>query len=212
MGSLSKSHVWDAGKRKPEMPRSVSFKGERRAERFPSGVVERFVDLQGNVVQCQLLSPGLAMDRDAINRARSQLHLRKSGDGSVVGFIEHDKCPMRHAVRFRHPVTEEEFASMPAELQQPCDCDPSPGRRTAKGIEYNEGCKHIQWIIASRAQREAERRASRRGNQVSVVELERQKLEVARQQADEQRKANERLLQLAEQQAGTAKTRKAPTE
>ena len=49
MGSLSKSHIHDCGKRDPKLPRTVIVNGERRSERYPSGVTERYVSLQGNV-------------------------------------------------------------------------------------------------------------------------------------------------------------------
>jgi hypothetical protein len=199
MGSLSKGYAYDAGKRDPKVPRTVYVKGERRSEKYPSGVMDRFVNLQGNVVQCQLLSPGLARSPDAIARARSQLHQAKNADGSVKGFVEHDRCPLRHAANLRSTTAEEEFAAMPAELHRPCNEDPTVVTKGKKGREYHDPCPHIQWLIESRRTREAERRSARSGRTENVLEMERRKLEIAEQSLAEQRRANERMAQAVEQ-------------
>src|SRR5688572_28103122 len=117
MGSLSKSNIYDAGKRPaPEKPRAVIFEGERRSEKWPQGTFERFVDLQGNVVNEQLCSPGVISSPDVIGRKRHALHFAKNTDGSVVGYVEHSKCPLRHGINMLNPGLENEFAEMPAEL------------------------------------------------------------------------------------------------
>lgn len=211
MATLSKSAIYDAGKRSPEVPRIVYFNGERRNERYASGVTERFVDLNGNVVTCQLLGPGIARDPDKIQRARTELRRHKTRDGLVQAFIEHDKCPLRHGTRHLSSVVEEEFAEMPEALQRPCAEDPQVSMKTKKGIQYSEGCPHVQWLIVERTKKAKARVLERRGEYISPAETERQKLELARQQVDETRKVNERLVQAVEQ-VSTKQSRKAPSE
>jgi hypothetical protein len=215
MGSLSKSHIHDCGKRDPKLPRTVIVNGERRSERYPSGVTQRFVSLQGNVVTCQLVQAGVPGSPDAIGRARIQLQRAKNADGSVQGFVEHDVCPLRHGAHLRSPLMEEEFAAMPEDLKRPCKEDPETRRVVKRGvnkhIEYLEPCAHIQWLIQSRRVREQARRDARSARQVSVMEIEQQKLELARQQVEETRKANERMVAAVENATG-GKAKKAPTE
>lgn len=215
MGSLSASSIHNAGKRDPKKPRTVIVKGERRSESWPSGVTEQFVSLQGNVVTCQLLPAGVAKSPDLIGRARGELHRAKNGDGTVQGFVEHDKCPLKHGVPYRSPLLEEEFALLPDDLKRPCKEDPVTKQIVQRGpnkfIEYLDPCPHIQWLIESRRQRENERRASRRARLDSVLEMERQKVELAKQQLEEQRKANEKLVSVVES-AVARPARKAPTE
>lgn len=213
MGSLSKGYAYDAGKRDPKVPRTVYVKGERRSEKYPSGVIDRYVNLQGNVVQCQLLSPGLARSPDAIAKARGVLHRAKNSDGSVEGFIEHDRCPLRHAVNLRSPTLEAEFADMPMDMKRPCSEDPTVITRGKKGREYHDPCPHIQWVIDSRRAKEAERRSQRSGRTENVIEMERRKLAIAEQTLIEQRATNERMAQAVESAAATPRApRKAPTE
>lgn len=210
MGSMSKGYAYDVGKRDPKIPRTVYVKGERRSEKFPSGVVERFVNLQGHVTQNQLISPGLPRSQDAINQAKAKLHRAKNSDRSIQGFVEHDRCPLRHAAHLRSPLAEEEFAAMPEELKRPCSADPEVVTRGAKGRIYNDPCPHIQWLIESRTEREAERRAARSSRGDSVLDMERRKLELAEAQLAESRKANDRMAAAVESVAKPA--RKAPTE
>lgn len=211
MASLSKGYAYDAGKRDPKVPRTVFVNGERRAEKFPSGIVERFVSLQGNVVQCQLLSPGLARSPDMIAKARAQLHRAKNADGSVHGFVEHDKCPLRHAAHLRSPEAEEEFAEMPMDLKRPCPEDPTIVTRGKKGRVYSDPCPHIQWLIQSRREREEARRAARSSRGESVMDMERKRVALAEQQLEETRKANERIAAAVES-VTAPKPRKAPSE
>lgn len=214
MGTFSATAIHNAGARDPKKPRTLIVGGERRAERYPSGVTERFVDLQGNVVQCQLLPSGIARDQDMINRARGQLHRTKNGDGSIKGFVEHDKCPIKHGAHMRTPEAEEEFSAMPDELKRPCQHNPDTRKIARRGaqrvLEVSDPCPHIKWLIESRIKHEEERRNSRRTRQVSALDLEKQKLDIAKQQLDEQRKANEKMVAVVEASAG--KGRKAQTE
>lgn len=171
------------------------YKGDRRSERWPSGAVERFVDLQGNVVMVQLVPPGIPATDEAKARKRTSLHSRQNGDRSIQGFIEHDKCPLRHGARHRTPMIEEEFASLPADLQRPCAEDPQVARRTAKGIEYGDACPHILWLMESRRAAEGIRRDSRRARNVNHAE---EQLNVAKEQAAHTASINEKLLHAVE--------------
>lgn len=202
MASISKSFGYNVGKGgDPTKPRPITYKGERRSEKWPRGVTERFVDLQGNVVTQQLIGPGLPATTDAINSARTILHDAKNEGGTVQGFVEHGKCPLRHGIRHLSPLLEDEFAAMPAELQRPCAEDPSTaravrdGRGKLKHIEYAEACPHVEWLIQSRREREAERLAARRVRQEGVLEIEKKKLAAIEAQAEEQRVTNARLLE-----------------
>ncbi len=209
--SLSKSSIYDAGSRPdPKKPRTVHVKGERRAEKWPSGTVERFVSLQGNVVQIQMNSPGVAKTADAIARKRNQLHAAKNGDGSVQAFIEYQRCPLRHGLNLITPLVEEEFSEMPDELRRPCGSDPVTAKRTAKGIEYLDPCPHIQWLITRRMDKEAVRRAARSNRQESMRDIELKKLAVAEAQAAATLKTQEKLIELVA--AGKASSKKIGTE
>lgn len=199
---------YDVGKfGDPSKPRRVTYSNERRSEKVPRGVAERFVDLQGNVVTCQLVGPGIPKTNDAVARGRTELHTRKNADGTVVGYVEHNKCPLRHGVQFRNKVIEEEFAGLPENLKRPCEQDPNPSQsmRDAAGviIKHGDACPHVEWIIAARRKKESDRIASRLATRESVLDIERKKLAAAERAAEEQRKTNERMLELmsAKQQA-----------
>jgi hypothetical protein len=195
MASFSKSTVHNAGKRDPKIPRTIFHKGDRRAERWPAGVVERFIDLQGNVTQISMVPPGVPSTPDAVARKRNQMHLKCNHDRSVQGFIEHDKCPLRHGTRHLTETLEAEFSEMPQELQRPCPEDPRVAVRTAKGIEYADGCPHVLWLIQSRIAREADRRESRRARNVNHAE---EQLNLAKAQAASTAAVNEKLLTVVE--------------
>lgn len=195
MSSFSKSSVHNAGKRDPKIPRTVFYKGDRRSERWPSGAVERFVDLQGDVVTIQMVPPGIPATDEALARKRSTLHGKRNGDRSVQGFVEHDKCPLRHGARHRTPMLEEEFVALPAELQRPCGEDPEVATRTRKGIEYKDACPHILWLMASRREAESVRRDSRRARNVDHAA---EQLKVAQAQAASTQAVNEKLVHLVE--------------
>lgn len=220
MGSLSKSNIYDAGKRKPDVPRIVYRKmedgtTERRSERWPSGVAERFVNLAGSQVTCQLLPAGVPKSPDGIGRARSELHRKVNGDKTVEGFVEYDKCPLRHGAHLRSARAEDEFAMMPDALKKPCSHDPETVRVIQRGqtrhLEYSDPCPHIKWLMESRQQRAIERSNARSARQIPQSEIEAQKLAIAQATLDEQRKTNERMAAAVEQVAGR-QGRKAPTE
>lgn len=211
MGSLSKSNIYDAGSRPdPKKPRAVSYKGERRAEKWPSGIAERFVDLQGNVITRQLISPGLAATADAVNRERTRLHMAKNADGTVQGILEHGKCPLRHGLRHLTPLLEDEFSELPADLQRPCSSDPvtvSKGTRGAR--EYHDGCPHIEWLISARRKREADRLAAKSARTEGVLDIERKKLAAIEAQA---KAASETNAKIVEALTNRQPPKKAPTE
>ncbi len=195
MASFSKQSHHNAGKRDPKVPRTVFYKGARRSERWPSGAIERFVDLQGNVVMVQLVPPGVPVTDEAKARARSSLHNRQNGDRSIQGFVEHDKCPLRHGARHRTAMLEEEFASLPEALQRPCVEDPQVAKRTSKGIEYGDACPHTLWLMESRRASEDVRRESRRARNVDHAA---EQLQVAKDQAEHTRSVNEKLISVVE--------------
>lgn len=216
MGSISKSYGYDVGKGgDPAKPRTSTYKGERRPEKVPRGVVERFVDLQGNVMPQQLVSPGVPPTQEAIARARAILHAAKNSDGTIQGHVEHGKCPLRHGTRHRNVLLEDEFAAMPADLQRPCESDPVVARATRgpggqRVIDYGDGCPHIEWLIASRRAKETARLASRMASRESAMDIERKKLAAAQAQVDEQRKTNEKLVEVLSR--NNDRSRKAPTD
>lgn len=215
MGSISKSYGYDVGKGgDPAKPRLSTYKGERRPEKTPKGVWERFVDLQGNVVGVQLVPPGVPPTQEAITRARQTHHAMKNNDGTVGGFVEHGKCPIRHGARHRNELIESEFAEMPQELQAPCDADPAPstawrGPGGQRIVNHGDGCKHIEWLIKARQEREQLRLKSRHEARLSSTEIERRMLQAAQAQVEEQRKTNEKLVEVISQSRGG---RKAQTE
>ncbi len=193
MASMSKGYAFNAGKRDPLKSRVISYKGTRRAEKWPSGKIERFVDLQGNVVTRQLVAPGIPPTEDRINAARAHAHLEKNADGSVQGSIEHGRCPLKHGVRFLTPTIEAEFSELPDELQRPCSEEsPTVTRGKAGVLDNHDGCPHIEWLIKSRRARQAALLATKRTIRPDFQE---EQLSLAKQQVEETRKANEAMVQ-----------------
>lgn len=204
MGSISKSYGYDVGRGgDPAKPQRVVYKGERterRGQKAPRGIVERFVDLQGNVVSEQLVGPGVPATPDAVARARTILHAKKNSHGTAHGFIEHGKCPLRHGANLRNKATEEEFAQIFAanpELARPCPSDPTPPRRVRDGagnieLHCDDGCPHIEALIKLR--RENHARLSKRQHAESALDIERKKLA-------QMEETNKKLLELAAAQA-----------
>lgn len=193
MGSLSKAYVHDAGKRDPSKPTATYYKGERRQLLYPSGTVERFVNLHGTVVQVQLVASGVPPTPEAIATARSRLHKHKTEDGETQGFIEHGRCPLRHGTRELSDVIREEFASLGPDLQTPCKEDPVTWRKTAKGIEYFDSCPHVQALIKERKAKHTKRTEARRFKQKSVLQIEQEKLAVVKAQNEATTKILEKV-------------------
>lgn len=185
MASTSKSIIHHAGKRDPQASRAVTFKGERRTEKWPSGHCETHVDPQGNVMNnLQLVPPGVPATRDAVSRARAQ----KLADG----FVPHGQCPLRNGVRYDDKFRDE-FDAMPTQLEKRCDEDPATATRDKKGIAYSESCPHVEWLIAYRKDQAAQRRLAKRSEPVNVTE---QTLAAQASALEEQKKTNERLLEV----------------
>lgn len=217
MGSLSKAYVHNAGTRDPAKPKTTFYSGkhrkdpngppERRQLLYPSGTVERFVNLHGTVVQVQLVPSGTPPTPEAIATARARMHRHKTEDGETQGFIEHGRCPLRHGTRELSDVVREEFAKMPANIQAPCSEDPVTWRRTPKGIEYFDSCPHVQWLIKERKAKHAARTEARRFKQKSVLQIEQEKLDVAKAQNEATTKILEKVADVM-----TKTTRKAQTE
>lgn len=199
MGSFSNSLAHDAGKRpNPERPRTVVYKGERRSEKFASGVVERFVDLQGNVTEQQLIPPGAAnRSAEAAELKRQHFHKQCLNDRTVVGFIEHGRCPIAHGTTRKIPQLGAEFdeiAQTTGLSLEPCAHDPKVVTVDARKIRtYSDACPHIEALIQFRRKVAAERAAARSGRQESMLDLEKKKLALAEQQAADTRKLLEKI-------------------
>ena len=210
MGRLDKSYAHNAGARDPAKPRITYYKGERRSQIWPSGTVERFVNLQGTVVQVPLVAPGVPATPEAIGAARAKLHRMKTVDGEIQGYIEHNRCPLRHGTRELSETLRDEFAKMPANLQSPCSEDPITFKRTKKGIEYFDSCPHVEWVIKSRKARHTALSQARHKRQKTVLQMEQEKVDLLRQQSEAQTKILERVAEKIE--ATPTRTRKQNTE
>jgi hypothetical protein len=193
MGRLDKSYVHNAGLRDPAKPRVTFYKGERRQQLWPSGTVERFVNLYGTVTQNMLVPPGIPATPDAVAAARARLRTAKTRDGQVQAFIEHGRCPLLHGAREISDITREEFAKMPQKLQAPCEHDPVTFKRTKKGIEYFDGCPHVQWLIEHRRALQNERVRARSMRSKTIHEMEQEKVDLLKQQAEATTKILERV-------------------
>lgn len=213
MGKLSQSYAHNAGARQPDKPRIITYKGQKRKHLYPSGKVERFVNLQGTVVEIPLVPSGVPPTAEAIASARARLHKMKSHDGDIEGFIEHGRCPLRHGTRELSQLLREEFAALPTKLKDeapvplaPCPEDPVTWRKGPKGIEYFDSCPHVQAIIESRRDRHKARTEARRFKQKTSLQMEQEKVELMKKQNEATTKILERVAD------AVAKPKKAPTE
>jgi hypothetical protein len=211
MGRLDKAYVYNAGQRDHSKPKIVYYKGERRRQLWPAGTVERFVNLQGTVVQSVLVPPGVPASKEALATARARLHAHKTSDNETMGFIEHGKCPLKTGVRDLDPIISEEFEKMPRELAAPCKDHPVTFKKTKKGIEYFDGCPHIQWLIEERRAIHKTKVTARMKRQVTMQEIEQAKLAAAQQQADDTRALLERVVDKMDA-VSTPRQRKQATE
>ncbi len=193
MGRIDRSYVYNAAQRDHSKPRIVFYKGERRRMLWPAGTVERFVNLQGSVVQSVLVPPGVPASKEGLAQARAKLHSYKTTDGDVVGFIEHAKCPLKTGVADLDPVIAEECERMRSACGPACKEHPVTFKKTAKGIEYFDGCPHIEWLIKERREIHRAKVAARMKRQATMHEMEQLKLAAAQQQADDTRKLLERM-------------------
>jgi hypothetical protein len=194
MGRLDRSYIYNAGQRDHAKPRVVYYKGERRRQLWPAGTVERFVNLQGSVVQVVLVPPGVPASREAMAQARAKLHSHKTPDGDVVGFIEHGKCPLKSGVADLDPTLSEECERMRAACGPACKEHPVTFKKTSKGIEYFDSCPHVQWLITERREIQKLKVEARMKRQKTMQEIEQAKLEAAEQQALDTRKLLEKVV------------------
>jgi hypothetical protein len=194
MGRIDRSYVYNAANRDHAKPRIVFYKGQRRRMLWPAGTVERFVNLQGTVVQSVLVPPGVPASKEGLAQARAKLHAHKTTDGDVVGFIEHAKCPLKTGVADLDPVIAEEMERVRAACGPACKEHPVTFKKTAKGIEYFDSCPHIQWLIESRRQIHRERVRARTNKQKTLQQIEQAKLEAAEQQARDTRALLEKVV------------------
>lgn len=183
MGKFGRQPINDASKPRPQLAYLVG--GEQRIERRPSGKVEQFVDLQGNVVNLQLVSlgdsnPGVAEK----NRAR----YRKDG------FVEYAQCPLRSGARFDSPAIEKDFEEMPNSIAHACANHPKVFEKTATGIEPRPPCAHIQWLLESRRTKEKLAYATRNAQRIAKEnqeaeqnELRSVQLEMAKEELENKR-------------------------
>jgi len=207
MGRFDRAYVYNAGQRDHAKPQIIKYKGERRRQLWPAGTVERFVNLQGSVVQSVLVPPGVPASKEAVAQARAHLHAKKNGDSDVVGFIEHGKCPLKTGIADLDPVIADEMeraraACGPACKEHPTTVKVTRGKPTKAGkagkiveIEYFDGCPHIQWIIEERREMARVKRDARMKRQATLQEIEQAKLAAAQQQAEDTRALLERVVE-----------------
>lgn len=157
---------------------------EERIDRRPQGKVERFVDKVGNVCSLQMHGDGDSQRHTTMVRARAQYHAK--------GFVEFSKCPLKHGTRHANPETSREFAKMPAELQTECKQDPQVMERKDGELYARSGCKHVEWLIQHRIEKEAAQAKKRNSARIAQenrakekAELEAIQLEMAREQVKE---------------------------
>jgi hypothetical protein len=206
MGRLDKAFIYNAGQRDHAKPRIVHYKGKRNRELWPAGTVERFVNLQGTVVQAVLVTPGVPASREAMAQARAKLHSHKTTDGDVVAFIEHGKCPLKTGVADLDETIADEFEKMRAVCGPACKEHPvtsqvtrdrptKPGKRgKISKIEYFDSCPHVQWLIEHRRAVHRAKVEARMKRQKTMQEIEQAKLDAAQQQADDTRKLLEKVV------------------
>jgi hypothetical protein len=193
MGRIDRAYVYNAGKRDHTKPMIVHYKGKRRRQLWPAGTVERFVNLQGTVVQSVLVPPGVPASKELLAQSRAKLYAHKTTDGDVVGFLEHSKCPLKTGAADRDPVLADEMEQVRNACGPACKEHPVTFKKTAKGIEYFDGCPHMQWIIEERRKLHRIKTAARMNKQKTLQQIEQAKLEAAQQQASDTRALLEKL-------------------
>jgi hypothetical protein len=222
MGRLDKAYVYNAGQRDHTKPQIVHYKGERRRQLWPAGTVERFVNLQGSVVQCVLVPPGVPPSKESVATARAKLHSHKTTDGDVVGFIEHAKCPLKTGIADLDPVLGDECEAVrnavgpackehPVTVQVTRERPTKPGKPgKVKSVEYFDGCPHVQWMIEERRKVYKAKVEARMKRQATLQEIEQAKLAAAQSQAEATTKILERVAEKLD--ALPARPRKAAQE
>jgi hypothetical protein len=209
MGRIDRAYVYNTGLRDHTKPRIVFYKGERRRMLWPAGTVERFVNLQGTVVQSVLVPPGMPASKEGLAQARAKLYAHKTTDGEVVGFIEHARCPLKTGVADRDPILGDEMERCRSVVGPACKEHPVTFKKTPKGIEYFDSCPHIQWVIEERRKLHRARVEARSNKQKSMQQIEQEKLDAAQQQAADTRALLEKLSDRMEAQP-TRQRKQAP--
>lgn len=225
MGRIDRSFIYNAGQRDHAKPQIVHYKGERRRQLWPAGTVERFVNLQGSVIQAVLVPPGVPPSKESLAQARAKLHAHKTTDGDVVGFVEHGKCPLKTGIADLDPVLADEMEMCRSEIGPACKEHPvtvqvtrgTPTKKNPKGaitkIEYFDGCPHVQWVIGHRREVHKAKVEARMKRQATLHEIEQQKLEAAQQQAEDTRRLLEKVVdKLDAQPARQRKQAQEPSE
>ena len=208
MGRIDRAYVYNTGLRDHTKPRIVHYKGKRRRMLWPAGTVERFVNLQGTVMQCVLVPPGVPASKEGLAQARAKLYAHKTTDGDVVGFIEHAKCPLKTGAADRDQTLSDELERCRAACGPACKEHPVTFKKTSKGIEYFDSCPHVQWVIEERRKIHRAKVQARANKQKSLQQIEQAKLEAAEQQARDTRALLEKISDRIEP---APRSRKAPT-
>ncbi len=191
MANLSKSYAHDASKNKPK-PRVRYWNGERRLEKAPLGVTERWVDRQGNVVNHQLRKAGDVPDQGIVDRSRAEKRRE--------GWIEHHLCPLLSGA-IQNPKVEADLGERPSELLNACAKAPKTAIQTARGWELQCGCPHVEWLIKHRVERTAAEREMKRGARSPNPG------EVQAEMLKETKRANDALIETVKSLAKPEKTR-----
>jgi hypothetical protein len=206
MGRLDRGYIYNAGKRDHAKPQIVHYKGKRRRQLWPAGTVERFVNLQGTVVQTVLVPPGVPPSTESLAQARAVMHAKKTTDGDVVGFIEHGKCPLKTGIADLHETIADECEQMrnaigPACKEHPVTVQITRDRPVKAGksgkiskVEYFDSCPHVQWLIEHRRKIHRTKVDARMKRQKTMQEIEQAKLDAAQQQADDTRRLLEKVV------------------
>lgn len=126
MAKLSKAHFFDAGAVPAVNTRTVTAPdGKRKQERWPHGLVEKWVDRAGNVCFEVLIDPGLPKTFEAASSYRA--NARRNGK------VEFHLCPLTQGTMMS--------AAFPVELSAACP---------VSGEGQTKSCPHIDHVIATR--------------------------------------------------------------
>lgn len=161
MANLSRAHFFDCAPlvRNPENKGIQQFEGKKLIVKVPHGVVERWIDNQGNVIYHQLRKKGEAPKQETIdiNRAIARR----------MGWFEWARCPIGSG----GALSVDDF---PDELRTPCRSHET----LVKGSEH--ACRHVEHVIAQRraewAVKYGERIRAMTAAKVAKEELEAKKM------------------------------------
>lgn len=174
--------ISNADKAKPQI--TYLWEGEERIDRRPSGRVERWVDLVGNVVSLQMYADG--DPNRAATEQRMRLQYRRDG------FIEHAKCPVRHGTYLLDGVIAKDFRAIKGLNHTPCDSDPRTLIKKGDEIHATNACPHIEALIEHRVKQEAKQAVARNRKRAAEEKLAAEEAELKALQLEklrEERKA-----------------------